>query len=125
MGNKLSYEAYIGTIGELLVQLRLLQYEVQAAPPIKDSGNDLIAIRGEVVKFIQVKTSTKERINTVGLPNIYHMLALVKLKCDRKNIFLDQSDVFFITKKNVKQTSYLFSKLGSKIISEKLINEIF
>ncbi len=40
--NPISEEIKIGTIGEILVQLRLLQYEVQAAPALKDSGNDLI-----------------------------------------------------------------------------------
>lgn len=59
MGNTLPKNLSIGTIGELLVQLRLLEFGVQAAPPIKDSGNDLIAIKGEVVKFIQIKTSKK------------------------------------------------------------------
>jgi hypothetical protein len=42
------------TVGELLVQLRLLEYDVQAAPPLKDSGNDLIAIRGGQFRAIQV-----------------------------------------------------------------------
>jgi hypothetical protein len=61
MGNPISDQLKTGTIGELLVQLRLLQYCVQAAPPIKDSGNDLIAVRGEEFRGIQVKTSTKGR----------------------------------------------------------------
>ena len=46
MANPIPKNMKTGTIGELLVQLRLLQYNVQAAPPIKDSGNDLIAIKG-------------------------------------------------------------------------------
>ena len=33
-----------GTFGEGFVQLKLLQFDVQSAPPIKDSGNDLIAM---------------------------------------------------------------------------------
>jgi hypothetical protein len=44
MANPISSEMRIGTLGELLVQLRLLQFDVQAAPPLKDSGNDLIAV---------------------------------------------------------------------------------
>src|ERR1017187_7681670 len=46
-----------GTFGEVFVQLKLLQFDVQSAPPIKDSGNDLIAIRGETIRAIQVKSS--------------------------------------------------------------------
>ena len=61
--NPISEEIKIGTIGEILVQLRLLQYNVQSAPALKDSGNDLIAVRGEIFKAIQVKTSTKEKFN--------------------------------------------------------------
>ena len=58
MANPISYELKVGTIGELLVQLRLLQYGVQAAAPLKDSGNDLIALKGFAIRCIQVKTST-------------------------------------------------------------------
>lgn len=42
--NQVTDKIMTGTIGELLVQIRLLQFGVQAAPPIKDSGNDLIAV---------------------------------------------------------------------------------
>ena len=38
MSNPISAAIRIGTLGELLVQLRLLQFEVQAAPPLRDSG---------------------------------------------------------------------------------------
>jgi hypothetical protein len=58
MANPISNEIKTGTVGELLVQMRLLQHDVQAAPPLKDSGNDLIALRGFVVRTIQVKTTT-------------------------------------------------------------------
>ena len=59
MGNPISNQLTLGTIAELLVQASLLQFDVQAAPPLKDSGNDLIAIRraairdpkGEVVAY--------------------------------------------------------------------------
>jgi len=50
-------ELRVGTIGELLVQLRLLQFHVQAAAPLKDSGNDLIAVRATRFHTIQVKTT--------------------------------------------------------------------
>lgn len=83
--NPISEKIKIGTIGELLVQLRLLKYEVQAAPALKDSGNDLIAIKGSSFKAIQVKTTIKGRIN---LPNLYecHILAIVKLESENDSI---------------------------------------
>lgn len=70
-----------GTLGEIFVQLKLLQFGVQATPPIKDSGNDLIAIKEDVFKAIQVKTTVKERFefNINDLPTRYHLLSLVRL----------------------------------------------
>jgi hypothetical protein len=100
MGNPLPTTTEIGTIGELLVQLRLLEYGIQSAPPIKDSGNDLIAIKGEVVKFIQVKTS-KNKAQSIGkkLPQIYHIVALVKLiYSERRELLLDKSQIFVYRK---------------------------
>lgn len=59
--NPLTDQTTLGTVGELLVQLRLLQFDVQASPPLKDSGNDLIAIRGRCVRSIQVKATEYRR----------------------------------------------------------------
>src|SRR3989338_398974 len=95
MGNPLPKTTCIGTIGELLVQLRLLEYGIQAAPPIKDSGNDLIAIKGEVVKFIQVKTSASSIRRVDNLPEIYHIVALVELEYSEDGgLLFDQSRIF-------------------------------
>jgi len=77
--NPLSEQINIGTVGELLVQIRLLQYGVQAAPPLKDSGNDLIGIRGNEFRAIQVKTTTGERFDLRDLPSKFHILACVRL----------------------------------------------
>ena len=84
MGNQLPKNIHKGTVGELLVQMRLLEYGVQAAPPLKDSGNDLIAIRGEIVKFIQVKTEQRKR----NLPKFYHLLVMVDLIKNSSGNFL-------------------------------------
>lgn len=112
MGNPLPANTHKGTIGELLVQLRLLEYDIQAAPPIKDSGNDLIAIKGEIVKFIQVKTEKRLR----NLPSIYHLVALVELKYDENNnLLLDKSDIYFIKK---GQTTNKRQKLSKELANE-------
>lgn len=79
MANPISAELKTGTIGELLVQLRLLQYDVQAAPPLKDSGNDLIAAKGDRFKSIQVRTTTTGRFEKPPENKIYHILAIVHL----------------------------------------------
>ncbi len=99
MGNSLPEPLLIGTIGEILVQLRLLEYGIQSAPPIKDSGNDLIAIKNEVVKFIQVKTSSRGSLRPKNLPEIYHIVAIVDLKYSENGlILLDSSNIYFYKK---------------------------
>lgn len=100
MGNPIPANMKIGAIGELLVQLQLLKFDVQAAPPIKDSGNDLIAIKGEVFRGIQVKTTAGHRSSYRKLPEHYHILALVKL-CGGPNFSWDQSEIFLIPRKAI------------------------
>ena len=77
--NKLYATTHLGTIGELIVQLRLLEHNIQAAPPIKDSGNDLIAIRRTVFRAIQVRTTTGEAIDKPNVGVLYHILAVVTI----------------------------------------------
>ena len=103
--NELESETIIGTFGELLVQLRLFQCAVQAAPPLKDSGNDLIAVRGDVFKAVQVKTTTQNRVNFRKLPDHYHLLAIVALHgkriCDAS---LDKTEVFLLSRQDNSET---------------------
>jgi len=72
----------IGTIGELLVQLCLLQFDVQAAAPLKDSGNDLIAVKGSRFHTIQVKSTGGGSLPAWPNPQrIYTLLAIVRHPC--------------------------------------------
>jgi hypothetical protein len=73
--NPLCENLKTGTIGELFVQIRLLQFDVQAAPPLKDTGNDLIAVRGTAFRAIQVKTTADSRFDLRDLPRHYHLVA--------------------------------------------------
>jgi len=120
MGNPLSSRTWSGTIAELLVQLRLLQYKIQAAPPIKDSGNDLIAIKGECVKFIQVKSTTGSTVRKLNyLQNkIYHILAVVKLDFNNDHGFLlDKSKIYLIPKDIVTSDSLRICDLANYELS--------
>ena len=96
--NPLHSKAKTGALGELLVQLRLLQYEVQAAPPFRDSGNDLIAIRGKAVRSIQIKTTWSRRsaFPSARDPRTYDALALVQLVGDSSAVELDRSLIYLI-----------------------------
>lgn len=72
---------------------------MQSAPPIKDSGNDLISIRGEIVKFIQIKTSQNKITSVARLPAVYHLVILVELKyAANGGLALDQTEIFVYKK---------------------------
>lgn len=101
MANPISENMAKGTIGELLVQTRLLQYGVQAAAPIKDSGNDLIALKGYAIKTIQVKTCTEKFDTPLNLPKKYHLVALVKLHGYDTELMLDQTRVYLVPKDKI------------------------
>ncbi len=101
MANPISPNLVTGTLGELLVQLRLLQHGVQAAAPLKDSGNDLIALKGYEVRTIQVKTSANGIPKIQNLPERYHLLALVVLKGYDETLFLDDTLIYLVPKADV------------------------
>ena len=124
--NIISDQIKIGTIGELLVQIRLLQYDVQAAPPVKDSGNDLIAVKGQEFRAIQVKTTTNShRIPIRNLPEMYHLLALVFLNGDGRNINLDSSVVYLLRRDDIKRKSYLIREIQDFILNEERVSYVF
>lgn len=78
--------------------IRLLQFGVQAAAPITDSGNDLIALKGYAVKTVQVKTCTARFNTLLALPQKYHLAVLVKLYGYDTELFLDQTKVYLVPK---------------------------
>lgn len=99
MANPILPALRIGTLGELLVQLRLLQFDVQAAPPLKDSGNDLIALKGTRCHTIQVKATGGQDVPPWPNPQrIYSLLAVVRLAGEDRDVFLDASDVYLVPK---------------------------
>lgn len=125
MANPISKNLKIGTIGELLVQLRLLQCGIQAAPPLKDSGNDLIAIKGESFMAVQVKTSTKECINLKKMPKLYHLLALVNLKGNDDDILLDKTEIYLLKRDDIVKNNFCFSMLSEYRLTKERIDDIF
>src|SRR2546430_2444362 len=108
--NELPKTITTGTFGEVFLQLKFLQHAVQAAPPLKDSGNDLIAIRRETMKAVQVKTQTADfpvKFDLSELPERYHLLALIVL-VDLDNpdlidfcVSLDKSYIFLLERHQV------------------------
>ena len=126
--NKISDNIKKGTLGEILVQLRLLQYGVQAAPPLKDTGNDLIAIKGNNFKAIQVKTTEGNMFNlrlSELNERLYHILALVKLEGENQDVYLDKSRIFLLRKEELLKTSYKVRELEDKQICQNIIEDLF
>lgn len=104
MANPLPPPLATGTLGEILVQLRLLQFGVQAAPPIKDTGNDLVAFRDRSVRTLQVKTSATHIPRDRRLPPHYDILALVLLHSFEGVVGLDSSRIFLVPSASVQDT---------------------
>lgn len=114
----------IGTIGELLVQLRLLEYGVQAAPPLKDSGNDLIAVNGREFRSVSVKTTGKDAYEKPA-NRLYQVLAVVKLVIEN-GVLLDRSPIWLMTPDDVQQASPSCSRLSAEhLMSLARVEELF
>jgi len=123
--NQISPQLVTGTVGELLLQLRLLQFGVQAAAPIKDSGNDLIAVRRHVFRAIQVKTVSGKTYGVQDLPEFYHILAVVGLVGDGASLHLDRSRIFLIPKGQVPMAPRQISRIDHFALSGQLIDALF
>ena len=124
--NPLSERLITGITGELLVQLRLFQHGVQAAPPLADSGNDLIAIRNNVFKAVQVKTSWLENPRfEIPRDRLYHILALVHLQGEENELHLDESRVYLVKKEEIEQGTFNSRDLTSHLLSSSLIDRLF
>ena len=115
MANPLSANLKTGTLGELLVQIRLLQYGVQSAPPLKDTGNDLIALKGNVCRAIQIKTLGigVDVFNLDGneLKRDFDILALVNLRGENEEIYFDKSEIYLLWKADKPKTYYTLREL--------------
>jgi hypothetical protein len=127
--NKITNRLKLGTLGELLVQLRLLEFDVQAAPPLKDSGNDLIAIRGTAMRAIQVKATKIEeegyRFRVDDLPPLYHVLAIVKFEGDETRLHLDRSRIFLLANEDVRNGWCNGDDLNRHALCTEIIDRLF
>lgn len=126
--NPLSPTVEEGTFGELLVILRLLEYHIQAFFPLKDSGNDLIAIKDKNMRAIQVKSSIVEKWEAPEENKKYDILALVSLEGgDETHLFLDQSKIYLLSKKEVSDKKSFSSKkmLERFTLNDNRIKKLF
>lgn len=117
------------TVGELLVQLRLLECGVQAAPPLKDSGNDLIAIRGKEFRAIQVKATTDAKHFAFKNKELnerrYDVLALVQIVGEGSSLRLDECRIYLLPKDAVLKGYYNSEELDKYQLCHPLVDELF
>jgi hypothetical protein len=126
MSNALTKTLVTGTVGELIVQLRLLQFDVQASPPLKDTGNDLVAIRRGSFRTIQIKTSAGRTFSTAKLPKHYSILAAVHLRGDKNILHIDATDIYLFHRDEVANVTRRFDKLDQKYaLTPDRIDELF
>jgi len=125
MSNPITPKLVQGSVGELLVQIRLLQFDVQAAPPLKDSGNDLIAVRALSLKTIQVKTVAGKTYSVKDLPEFYDLLAVVQLVGENAMLRLDRSRVFLIPKHRVREAPRQIKRLNDFALSREHVDDLF
>ena len=92
---------------------------------MKDSGNDLIAIRGNSFRGLQVKTTANGGLHWQNLPLNYHILALVSLEGEGEDIFLDNSKVYLVPKEEVVNIQANDESLEPFIIYQNLIDHLF
>ena len=123
--NRITDKIKVGTLGELLVQIRLLQFGVQAAPPIKDSGNDLIAVNGREFRAVSVRTTTTGTVCKPPDERLYHVLAVVDLADDEHQLFLDRSRIFLVEQPQVRDASTDISRLARFEISRERVEALF
>ncbi|MFH2001662.1 MAG: hypothetical protein ABIK28_18400 [Planctomycetota bacterium] len=128
MGNPLPKQLKSGTLGELLVQLRLLEHDVQAAPPLKDTGNDLVALKGREIKLVQVKTHDLSKWwRYKKLPKIYDILAVVRLeRCNVTGALdFDRSEVYLWTKDEIDSDGMPNNKFDSEHTLKKMMSRVW
>ncbi|HEY4246206.1 MAG TPA: hypothetical protein VGM64_05080 [Lacunisphaera sp.] len=123
--NPISENLVKGTLGELLVQARLLCYGVQAAPPLKDSGNDLIAVRHDQFRAIQVKTTQGPSYDLPEPDRLYHILAAVQLVGEGDYVDFEKSKIYLISYSELDGLSRQFSKIQKWEINQALVDFLF
>ena len=123
--NPLYATTQIGTLGELLVQTRLLEFDVQAAPPVKDSGNDLIAIRRTCFRALQVKTTTDGSIVRPNVDLLYHILAVVWLRTSNGRYSTCDSNVYLFDRDDLNHVGWHLEQTPEYILNQGAIERLF
>ena len=99
---------------------------MQAAPPLKDSGNDLIAVKGTRFHTIQVKATGGQDVPPWPNPHrIYSLLAVVRLAGEDRSVFLDDSDVYLVPKSQLANLNRSWDSLHPYRMTPEHVDTLF
>ena len=105
----------------------LLQYDVQAAAPLKDSGNDLIAVKGRVIRAIQVKTTCEGGKFGRTRPEHYDLVAFVELRGAGREVNLEDSALYLMPRERDKRRARVESeewRIGAELIERLFSGDV-
>lgn len=124
--NPQSESEVVGTVGELLVQLHLQAHRIQAFGPHKDTGNDLIALRGRTVRAFQVKTTRTGEYKRPAPRIDYDVLAVVHLAGDLPEFALAESGIYLLQRAEVANAPRCIASLPDSVrLSAERLDRIF
>ncbi|MEQ1656343.1 MAG: hypothetical protein ABL960_11640, partial [Nitrospira sp.] len=89
------------------------------------SGNDLVALKGEAIRTIQVKTTTDRIPAWPAEDKLYQLLAIVRLRGEGHNLFLDASDIYLIPKQSLDGLSRNWDSLSEFRITAAHVETLF
>ncbi len=113
--------------------MRLLEHDVQAASPVKDTGNDLIAVRGRVFNAIQVKTTVGRggprdliafKLGST-MSRDFHIFALVFVVKHESIALLDRSAIYLLPKADVAKGRYRRDERDPYLLSGEHVDRLF
>lgn len=76
-------------------------------------------------RAIQVKTTQSDCFQLNNLPGLYHIVALVHLMGEDQSIYLDQSRIFLLEKKQIVSSRYRIGELGDSEMTETRVEQLF
>lgn len=121
-------ELYKGALGELIVRAVLFAHGVDASRPCADTGNDLIAVKGDQFRAVQVKSSVVdlvEKILDLG-ERRFHILAFVFFpKGSNRPYSVRDARVFLLGRDELMLGSYRPADLVGKEAGPATIDALF
>lgn len=98
-----------------------------------DTGNDLLAVRGQAFRAIQVKTTLgrgapRELIAFKYRPTIsraFHILALVFMVKHESTALLDQCSIYLLPKEEATKGRYSKNELQRYLLAQEHVDKFF